>query len=63
MKYVVTDLGPIDRRQPGEDVTGVYAPDVLARLIDEGYVEEIKPAKASKRKAKAAQEVEGTDGD
>lgn len=40
MKYIVTELGPIDRHAPGTDVTGMYKPDVLARLIDEGFVAE-----------------------
>ena len=58
MKYIVTDLGPIDRRQPGEDVTNVYPADVLARLIEEGYVEESKP-----KRRKATKKTEVANGD
>ena len=39
MKYVVTSKGPIDRHEPGTDVSSVYAPDVLQRLMEDGYVE------------------------
>lgn len=49
-KYIVTDKGPIDRHAPGADVTGIYAPDVLARLIADGYVAEDKP-KSKRKKA------------
>ena len=51
MKYVVTKNGPIDRHEPGEDVTNVYAPAVLQRLIKDGYVEEFVKL-TPKRKAK-----------
>ena len=60
-KYVVSSQGPIDRMQPGMDVTGVYAESVLARLILEGYIEEVQPPKR-KAKAKAAEDDEVTDG-
>lgn len=53
MKYIVTDKGPIDRHKPGEDVTGLYRPDVLQRLIADGYVAEDKPAPKKKANAKA----------
>jgi len=42
MRYIVSDQGPIDRRQPGEDVTFVYTDHVLERLIEEGYVEAVE---------------------
>ena len=61
-KYVVTDLGPIDRRPPGTDVTGVYRAAVLARLIDDGYVEEVK-VKTAKRKSSKVKASEVSDGD
>jgi len=51
-KYIVTDKGPIDRRQPGEDVTGVYDAATLQRLVDDGYVALDEPA--PKRKSKKA---------
>lgn len=42
----------IDRREPGEDVTGVYAPEVERRLIDEGYLAvDAPPAKPKGKKA------------
>ena len=44
-KYIVTDKGPIDRHAPGTDVTGIYPADVLARLVDDGYIAEDKPRK------------------
>lgn len=47
MKYKVTDKGPIDRHEPGADVTGLYKPDVLERLINEGYVEADKPKRTT----------------
>jgi hypothetical protein len=43
MRYKVTEQGPIDQHPPGEDVTDVYPPDVLKRLVKEGYVAEDKP--------------------
>lgn len=43
MKYIVTDKGPIDRLGPGTDVTRLYSPDVLKRLVQEGYVKQEKP--------------------
>lgn len=49
-KYIVTDKGPIDRRQPGDDVTGVYPADVLTRLIEDGYIAEDKPRKRTPAK-------------
>lgn len=51
IKYVVTDKGPLDNQPPGTDVTERYTPNLLARLIDEGYVAEEKPKAKSKRKA------------
>ena len=59
MKYVVTSKGPIDRHEPGTDVSSVYAPDVLQRLISEGYVEAFEKV-TPKRKQKTEAEV--TDG-
>lgn len=44
MKYVISELGPLDRRDPGTDVTGLYDPATLARLVEEGYVVEVKAA-------------------
>ena len=41
-KYIVTDKGPLDRNPPGADVTGLYDPDTLARLMEDGYVVEVK---------------------
>ena len=38
MKYIVTELGPIDRHPPGADVTDVYDAETMDRLFDEGYV-------------------------
>ena len=46
----VTVVKAIDRRQPGEDATGVYRPDVEQRLIDEGYLAVDAPPKATKSK-------------
>ena len=40
MRYIVTDLGPIDRHPPGTDVTELYDAATLARLVAEGYVED-----------------------
>jgi hypothetical protein len=59
MKYVITDLGPVDWWPPGADVTGLYKGDTLAQLMAEGYIEEVKPKpKATpKRKAKKVNEV------
>ena len=37
-RYIVTDKGPIDHHAPGTDVTKRYSKDVLARLVEEGYV-------------------------
>lgn len=45
--YVVTELGPIDRHAPGTDVTRLYDAATLARLVEEGYVEDIEAANAS----------------
>ena len=50
MKYIVTDLGPIDGHQPGTDVTNIYPADVRDRLIAEGYVAEDKPKAKGKKK-------------
>lgn len=38
MKYIVTEQGPIDRNEPGTDVTAIYSPLVRDRLVKEGYV-------------------------
>ena len=54
-KYVVTDLGPIDSRPPGTDVTGVYDAATLARLIDEGYIAEDAPKAAQKPRKRPTQ--------
>lgn len=55
MSYIVTDKGPIDRHEPGTDVTGLYPADVLRRLMKDGYVKEKgatwPPAKARKPKS------------
>lgn len=48
MTYIVTDKGPIDRHAPGTDVTGLYSPATLARLIEEGYVAEAKAVTKAK---------------
>ena len=53
--YRVSDQGPIDRHQPGADVTEIYDAETLARLIKEGYIEEDKP----KPKRKAAAKKDG----
>lgn len=50
-KYVVTDKGPIDWHNPGEDVTGIYPVSTLERLIANGFVKEERPPK-SKSKSK-----------
>lgn len=64
MKYIVSELGPIDQRLPGADVTAVYTDEVLQRLIEDGYVVEVKPPPAStpKRADKRAAK-EAADGD
>lgn len=69
MRYIVTDLGPIDMRPPGTDVTGLYDDATLARLIDEGYIAEDatkaaqKPRKRSTKADSAADNGEDvTDG-
>lgn len=48
MKYIVSELGPIDRHPPGTDVTELYPAATLARLVAEGYV--IEQATAAKTK-------------
>ena len=58
MKYVVTSKGPIDRHEPGTDVSSVYPADVLQRLISEGYVEAFEKV-TPKRKQ---QKMEAADG-
>lgn len=50
MRIVVVKA--IDRLQPGEDVTGVYRPDVEARLIDEGYLAVDAPKPKSRKAVK-----------
>lgn len=40
MKFIVSELGPIDRHPPGTDVTEIYSPETLQRLVEEGYVVE-----------------------
>lgn len=49
MTYIVTSKGPIDRYPPGADVTKVYPPEVLARLVEEGYVIDADAKKGGKR--------------
>jgi len=49
MKYIVTEKGPIDRHEPGTDVSKVYPAAVLARLVKEGYVIDAKKAQASRK--------------
>ena len=51
MKYKVTKKGPIDLRQPGDDVTGLYDDETMARLVDDGYVEAETPRKPKRSKA------------
>lgn len=74
MKYIVTDLGPLDRLPPGTDVTGRYRAEVLDRLIADGYVEEAptgprqwitveEAAELDAVAAELADEDEVTDGD
>lgn len=48
MKYIVSELGPIDRHPPGTDVTELYPAATLARLVAEGYV--VEQTTAAKRK-------------
>ena len=62
-KYIVTDKGPIDRRAPGDDVTGVYPAAVLQRLIDDGYIAEDKPQASRKRTAPAPADTADEDGE
>lgn len=54
MKYIVTDKGPIDRRQPGADVTGIYDAATLERLVEEGYIAAETPRPKRKATAKGA---------
>lgn len=54
MKLIVTDLGPIDRHKPGEDVTGLYDDETAARLIDEGYLVDADAKTKRSRKREAA---------
>lgn len=51
MRLIVTDQGPIDRRQPGEDVTELYDDETAARLIKEGWImdADAKPKRSRKR--------------
>lgn len=37
-RLIVTHKGPIDRHQPGDDVTGLYRAEVVTRLVKEGYL-------------------------
>lgn len=46
MRYIVTDKGPIDRNPPGADVSKLYMPATLARLVEEGYVMDADAEKA-----------------
>lgn len=53
MKYIITDMGPLDRHPPGTDVTALYDAATLARLVEEGYVVDAdapKPKAATKKK-------------
>ena len=50
MKLTVTSKGPIDRHQPGADVTGMYDAETAARLVEDGYLEEVKPKRKPKGK-------------
>lgn len=55
MKYIVSELGPIDRHPPGTDVTELYPAATLARLVAEGYVTE----RATAAKTKPGKEQDG----
>ena len=57
-KYIVTNQGPIDRHEPGKDVTALYVALVRDRLIDEGY---IKAADDSPKPAKKTPTKKGAD--
>lgn len=53
MKYIITDMGPLDRLPPGTDVTKLYDAAILARLVKEGYVVDAdapKPKPTAKKK-------------
>ena len=56
--WIVTKQGPIDRRPPGTDVTGLYDAETMARLELEGYVR--PKSKKSKAKAKDAEVTDGS---
>ena len=51
MKLIVTDLGPIDRHPVGADVTGLYDEETAKRLIDDGYLAEVKAKRPRRKKA------------
>lgn len=51
MKYIVTKQGPIDRHEPGSDVTGIYTGSTLERLVQDGYISAITPKPKRKKKA------------
>ena len=51
-KYIVTEQGPIDRHEPGKDVTALYVALVRDRLIAEGYIEAVDDKPQAKRSAK-----------
>lgn len=61
-KYVITDLGPLDRLPPGTDVTDLYEGETLERLIADGYIEEVKPKPKATPKRKAENVDEVADG-
>lgn len=37
-RIIVTQKGPIDRHEPGADVTGLYRPETVTRLVKDGYL-------------------------
>jgi hypothetical protein len=64
MKLIVTDMGPIDRHAPGDDVTGFYDNETAARLIGEGYLidADVKAEVDDKPKRSRKRKVSGNDG-
>ena len=58
-QYVVSELGPIDHRPVGADVTNRYSAEVLDRLVAEGYVIKIDNSPVEVLDDEGADDAEG----
>lgn len=60
-RYILTMT--LDREPPGTDVTEHYKPAVLARLLEEGYVDTVDDEAEEPVGVDESEDADGTEGD